>query len=200
MVLPRSWGTIELQRDSEQSRLRAEPAATDTRFKIAAFMLLGAWLTIAFSLYHGGRFSQTFTLIVPTKFALALGLSLVMICYEIAYSFYFWMSPMNIYGDLCMMYGLGWGSISLIFVVFEIYGYLEPNEDRALIRQRRLRNTSLDQELRTTTMNHPNSLGDSGSDNHRSSFNVPNSVGDRGSINHRSPVNDPQRIRSMLDI
>jgi hypothetical protein len=45
------------------------------------------------------------------------------------------------------MYGLGWGPIAMIIVVQEIYGYLVPNDDRELIRQRRIRGAEADQEM-----------------------------------------------------
>jgi len=49
-----------------------------------------------------------------------------------------------------MMYGLGWGTISAILVIFEVFGYIDPNEDRELIRQRRTRGAEIDQELGIT--------------------------------------------------
>ena len=53
-----------------------------------------------------------------------------------------------------MMYGLGWGTIALIIVVYEIYGYINPNEDRDLIRQRRIRGAEIDQEMGITNKPH----------------------------------------------
>ena len=42
------------------------------------------------------------------------------------------------------------GSVTLILVVYEIAGYLDPNEDRELIRQRRIRGAEIDQEMGIT--------------------------------------------------
>ena len=45
------------------------------------------------------------------------------------------------------MYGLGYGPTLLIIVVFEIWGSLDPNEDRALLKIRAERGRSIDAEL-----------------------------------------------------
>lgn len=52
------------------------------------------------------------------------------------------------------MYGWGWGTIVLILAVYEIAGYLDPNEDRELIRQRRIRGAEIDQEMGITKKPH----------------------------------------------
>ena len=45
------------------------------------------------------------------------------------------------------MYGLGAGPVLLIILVFEIYGFREPNEDRALLKQRAERGRAANTEL-----------------------------------------------------
>lgn len=45
------------------------------------------------------------------------------------------------------MYGLGYGPTFLVIVVFEVWGYLDPNEDRALLKMRAERGRSIDAEL-----------------------------------------------------
>lgn len=156
MVVPRSWGKIELQRDPEQAQLRAAPAATDTRFKLAALFLFLAWLTTIFCLWHSIKHYKPRNPAIgiikytPPKFYLTLALSLAMIGYEAACSFEFSISPLKVNANLGMMYGLGWGTIAMIFVVYEIAGYIDPNEDRDLIRQRRVRNAEADQEIGIT--------------------------------------------------
>jgi hypothetical protein len=161
MVIPRSWGNIEEQRDPQQTSQFAEPTATDIRFKLAAFFLFGGWLTTVFSLHHSirhykprnrGILNRSVGIIkyTPPKFLLTLPLSLVMVGYAAACSFEFSISPLNLNANLGMMYGLGWGSISLIIIVNEIYGYIDPNEDRELIRQRRIRGAEIDREIGIT--------------------------------------------------
>lgn len=161
MVVPRSWTNIEKQRDPQQIAQFAQPTATDIRWKLAAFFLFGGWLTTVFSLYHSikhykprnrGILNRSFGIIryTPTKFLFILPLSLVMVGYEAACSFEFSISPLNLHPNLGMMYGLGWGTIALIIVVYEIYGYTDPNEDRDLIRQRRIRGAEIDREMGIT--------------------------------------------------
>lgn len=70
-----------------------------------------------------------------------------MIAYEAASAFEFAISPMKIDTNLAFMYGLGWGPIAMIIVIQEIYGYMSSNEDRELIRQRRVRGAEIDQEM-----------------------------------------------------
>jgi hypothetical protein len=48
------------------------------------------------------------------------------------------------------MYGWGWGTVTSIILVYEISGYLDLNEDRELIRQRRIRGEEIDQEMGMT--------------------------------------------------
>lgn len=158
MIVPRSWGSVEKQRDQDQARLIAEPVATDARFKAAAFLLFCSWLTAVFSLWHSirhykgrnrGIFNRAvgFIRYVPKKFLLTLPLSLIIIGYEAACSFEFSMSPLNLDTELGLMYGLGWSPIALLFLVYEVAGYMEPNEDKELIRQRRVRGAEIDQEI-----------------------------------------------------
>jgi hypothetical protein len=77
-----------------------------------------------------------------------------MVAYAIGCSFDFSISPLNLEVDLGTMYGWGWGSITLILAVYEIAGYLDPNEDRELIRQRRIRGAEIDQEMGITKKPH----------------------------------------------
>ncbi|KAF7912486.1 uncharacterized protein EAF01_001507 [Botrytis porri] len=158
LVIPRSWGSFEKQRDLEQSNDIAAPAATDIRFKLAAFLLFGGWLTTIYSLQHSiyhyisheQRFGSRLVAVfkhTPAKFVLTLLLSLTMIGYIAAVSFYFPISPLNIQAKLEVMYPLGWGPIALILLVYEIGGYVNPNEDRDLLRQRRVRDAAADEEI-----------------------------------------------------
>ena len=165
MVVPRSWTAIEKQRDPEQANLMAQPVATDARFKAAAFLLFCGWLTTIFSLHHSinhykplnnGPSTRAYSTIryVPTKFLLTLPLSLIMIGYEAAIAFDFSISPLNIDPNLPVVYLVGWLPIATIFVVFEIAGFSDPNEDRELIRQRRTRGAEADIEIGITKKPH----------------------------------------------
>ncbi|KAG0647349.1 hypothetical protein D0Z07_7299 [Hyphodiscus hymeniophilus] len=165
MVIPRSWSPIEKQRSPSQAALIAKPSATDIRFKLAAFFLLCSWLTVVYSLRHSikyykpqnrGLFNRFFGFIryTPSKFMLTLPLSLGMVAYAIGCSFDFSISPLNLEVDLGTMYGWGWGSVTLILAVHEIGGFFDPNEDRELIRQRRIRGAEIDQEMGITKKPH----------------------------------------------
>jgi hypothetical protein len=85
---------------------------------------------------------------------LTLPTSLALVGYEAACSFEFSISPLNINADLGMMYGLGWGTIAVIILVHQVAGYINPNEDRELIRQRRLRGIEIDREMGITKKPH----------------------------------------------
>jgi hypothetical protein len=161
MVVPRSWSPIEKQRSLSQTASIAKPSATDIRFKLAAFFLFCSWLTTIYSLRHSikyykpqnrGLFNRFFGFVkyTPRKFLLTLPLSLGMVAYAIACSIDFSISPLNLHTDLGTMYGWGWGSIACILAVYEIAGYLDPNEDKELIRQRRVRGAEIDQEMGIT--------------------------------------------------
>lgn len=158
MAIPRGWTALEDQRSPDQTASIAEPMATDARFKVAAFLLFFAWLVILFSLRHSihyykpnnrGLFNRAVGIIryTPVRFLLTIPLCLAMVGYEAAVAFDFSISPLNINGNSGWIYGLGWAPIALIFVIQEISGYLQPNEDRELIRQRRVRGAEIDSEM-----------------------------------------------------
>jgi hypothetical protein len=165
MVVPRSWTPIELQRSPSQTITIAAPSATDIRFKLASLFLLLGWLTTAFSLRHSikhykplnrGLLNRAigFVKYVPNKFLLTMSLSLTLIGYEAACSFSFTISPLNLHTNLGFMYGLGWGLPAAILLIYEVSGYIDPNEDRELIRQRRIRGAEIDQEMNITKKPH----------------------------------------------
>jgi hypothetical protein len=168
MLVPRSWAAIEYQRYPGQAEAQAAPLATDSRFKSAAFLLFAAWCVTVFSLWHSIHYYKPrnrgianrfigFFRYAPTRFLIMLTLSLIMIGYETAISFNFDISPMKIdetHTNLPWMYGLGWLPIILVMLVQEVSGYLLPNEDRELVRQRRVRGAEIDQELGITKRPH----------------------------------------------
>jgi len=85
---------------------------------------------------------------------LTIPLSLAMVGYAIACSFNFDISPLNLHPNLGTMYGWGWGTVACIIMVHEVAGYIDPNEDKELIRQRRIRGEEIDQEMGITKKPH----------------------------------------------
>jgi hypothetical protein len=165
MVVPRSWTNIEKQRSPDQTRDFAEPTATDMRWKLAALFNFLGWLTIVFSLRHSikhykprnrGLLNRAigFVRYTPNKFLLTIPLALAMVGYEAACAFDFDISPLKLHTNLGYMYGLGWTSIACILLVQEVSGYIDPNEDRELIRQRRVRGAEADAEMGITKKPH----------------------------------------------
>jgi hypothetical protein len=165
MSIPRNWTPLAYQRSEDQTLDRAKPQATDGRFKAGAFFLFLAWLVILFSLRHSihhykPRNRGILNSIIggirytPLRFLLTIPLSLVIVGYQIAISFDFSISPLNQHGDVRYIYGLGWAPIVLIFIVQEVAGYILPNEDRELIRQRRIRGAEIDAEMGYTKKPH----------------------------------------------
>jgi hypothetical protein len=165
MTVPRSWNEIEEQRSPDQTAEVAEPNSTDGRFKAGAFMLFLAWLVICFSLRHSlhhykprnrGAFNSTlgFLRYTPLKLLLTIPLAFVVVAYSGALAFDFTMSPLNVNGSIPFIYGLGWAPIALIFFIYEVAGYIDPNEDKELIRQRRVRGAEIDAEMGYTKKPH----------------------------------------------
>lgn len=161
MTIPRPWTPIEYQRSPQQTEALAKPAATDARFKAGSLFALLAWCTICYSLRHSIQHYKPknhgplnsfrgFLQHCPYQFLLAIPLLLIIVSYNIASSFIWKISPLKFDGDAGWVYGLGSGPAFLIIVIFEIRGYLEPNEDRALIAQRTERGRAHDAELGLT--------------------------------------------------
>ena len=158
MTIPRTWTDIEYQRSLQQQNRLAKPAATDNRFKAAGIFAFLAWCTICYSLQQSihhykpknrGAFNSTIGLLrhTPTKFIIAIPLLLISVGYAIASSFVWDISPLKYNVMVGWMYGLGQGPIFLILLVFEVWGYIDQNEDRVLLEQRAERGRSIDTEL-----------------------------------------------------
>ncbi|KAI1348997.1 hypothetical protein F5Y01DRAFT_290561 [Xylaria sp. FL0043] len=161
IVIPRNWGAVELQRSPEQTATRGKPAATDVRFKIAPFFLFISWLTILVSLWHSIRHYEArnrglinrvlgFIRYVPYRFLLMIPLSLVVVAYQALSAWEFDYSPLKKDTNLVAMYVGGYLPALLLVIILCISGFLRPNEDKELIRQRRERGNQLDQELGIT--------------------------------------------------
>ena len=158
LTVPRSWTQIEYQRSLEQQSSQAKPAGTDGRFKAGAMFAFLAWCVICYSLRHSIYYykpqnrglwnrSKGFLHSVPSKFMLVIPLALVVVGYAAAIAFDWSISPLKYNAPPSWIYGLGYGPILLIVIVFEVYGYIDGNEDRLLIAQRRERGRVVDAEL-----------------------------------------------------
>lgn len=147
-----------MQRSPEQTLAKAIPTATGARFKAGAFCLVVAWLTIVFSLRHSiyhykprnrGVFNRTlgFVRSIPLRFVLIIPLSGALVAYQTLISFNFTFSVMRYGGIVPIIFAWGYGPSLLILFVQVAYGFASPNEDKALLAQRRQRGDVIDREL-----------------------------------------------------
>ena len=72
---------------------------------------------------------------------------MVKIGYQIAIAWDWSISPLRSNVNPGWMFGLGYTPIILILAILEVYGLLQENEDRVIIRQRRERGSTVDREL-----------------------------------------------------
>ncbi|WEW60489.1 hypothetical protein PRK78_005976 [Emydomyces testavorans] len=145
------------QRSFDQQENVARPAATDVRFKSASVSAVVCVLLICYSLGHSlyrykhrpqGRTCIAFYMTVtPLKFILTILLAVLRTGFGIASAFEWTMSPLKYNGNPGWLYGLGYTPVLLILLILNLYGYLDPNEDKDLIRQRIARGRAADGEL-----------------------------------------------------
>ncbi|KAK1245627.1 hypothetical protein MKX07_004696 [Trichoderma sp. CBMAI-0711] len=158
LVIPRSWSFVEQQRSPEQTLAKAIPTATGARFKAGAFCLVIAWLTIVFSLRHSiyhykprnrGVLNRTMGLVkaLPLRFVLTIPLAGALVAYQVLISFDWTFSVMRYQGIVPVIFAWGYGPSLLIIFVQAAYGFASPNEDKALLNQRRQRGDTIDREL-----------------------------------------------------
>lgn len=158
MGIPRNWGSLELQRSVEQTWARAAPGATDARLKAAAFLLLMCWLTTVYHLRHSIKHYKErnrgilnravgFVRFTPYRFMLIMPLALSVVAYQALSAWKFEYSVMDVTGDNVPTFVGGYAPALLIMLVQIVAGFLNPNEDRELIRQRRIRGAAADREL-----------------------------------------------------
>lgn len=161
MVIPRNWGNIELQRTPEQEKDEAGPSATDARFKAAAFLLFICWLTIVFHVRHSiqhyrernrGYLNRAIGLVrfTPYRFQLIVPIALWVVAFQALSAFKFEYSVFNVDGDYVSIFVGGYAPGLLIMFIQIVAGFINPNEDKELIRQRRLRGAAADRELGLT--------------------------------------------------
>ncbi|KAK2783331.1 hypothetical protein FQN51_004437 [Onygenales sp. PD_10] len=158
MFIPRSWNAIQKQRSHEQTISVAKPSATDARFKSGSLLAVVALLIICYSLGHSvyrykerprNPFLRMTYLVTsaPLKFIIVILLVSLRVGFGIASAFSWDISPVKYDGNVGWLYGLGYAPPLLVLVVLNIWGYIDPNEDRALIAQRSERRNSIDAEL-----------------------------------------------------
>lgn len=158
MVVPRNWGNIELQRTPEQTAAKAAPSATDARFKAAAFMLFVCWLIIAYHLRHSikhyrernrGLINRAvgFIKFTPYRFQLIIPIALFVVAFQALSAWVFEYGVFAMHGDYVSLFVGGYAPSLLILLVQIVAGLFNPNEDKELIRQRRVRGAEHDREL-----------------------------------------------------
>lgn len=158
LVIPRNWGSIEKQRSEEQKWAVAAPTATDNRFKASAFILFMGWLTCVYHLRHSikhykernrGILNRAAGLIkfTPYRFLLIVPISLFVAVFQGITVWKFEWSIMNVEGNRVAIFVGGYAPAILIMIIQIIAGFINPNEDRELIRQRQLRGEENDREL-----------------------------------------------------
>ncbi|KAI9891157.1 MAG: hypothetical protein M1814_003000 [Vezdaea aestivalis] len=152
MTVPRSWTSVQWQHSPEQALAASKPGSTDGRFKAGAIFSVIAFLTIlynlSFSIKHytaPRRFH--FLRAAPPKFLLIFLLLTIKIGYQIAIAWDWYISPLKYNINSGWLYGLGYAPVLLILVIFDIWGYIDPNEDQAILAQRRQRGDAADAEL-----------------------------------------------------
>ncbi|OLN96069.1 Uncharacterized protein C56F8.12 [Colletotrichum chlorophyti] len=158
LIIPRNWGEIEKQRSPDQTAARAAPNATDARFKAATFCLVVCWLSIVVSLRHSilhyyprnrGIINKArgFIRYTPWRFIFILPLAACLVAYQGIVAWNFNYSVLNAKASLAAVYAGGYGPALLILYIQIVYGFMSPNEDKELIRQRRQRGAELDQTM-----------------------------------------------------
>ncbi|KAF2743708.1 hypothetical protein M011DRAFT_471256 [Sporormia fimetaria CBS 119925] len=157
MTIPRSWTPLQKQNTPWQKEHVARPAATGNREKAGAVLAVMAYFVICFSLYHslkcykprvvGIRTVSAFVRDCPVKIIVSLILLAIRLGYGLASA---WLWDLSIFQDgvnIVWPFGLGYAPVLLIIIVFEIAGFLEENEDKRIIEQRRALGQMHDQEL-----------------------------------------------------
>ncbi|PIG88277.1 hypothetical protein AARAC_005920 [Aspergillus arachidicola] len=123
LTVPRSWSAIELQRSEEQQTLTpAHLEHSIYRYKPRPSSTAGQLL-----FYLNAA---------PSQFLLAIAILGIKIGYAIASAFDWTVSPLKYDVQSGWIYGLGYTPALLIILLFNICGYCELNEDKALIARR----------------------------------------------------------------
>jgi hypothetical protein len=161
MSVPRSWSNITNQGGIVQQMTVARPVATDGRFKASTVFLSIAWLIILYCIRHilhyyrpHRRNPVNFTKILirefPAQYTMGLIVMGVYVGYTFAATWNFNISVMKYDVAVVYPYAFGYTPCILLLTIFNVWGYIEPNEDKALIKQRIARGQSVDAEIGIT--------------------------------------------------
>ncbi|KAK4118284.1 hypothetical protein N657DRAFT_583924 [Parathielavia appendiculata] len=158
MIVPRNWEPVQHQRYPQQTLNDAAPTATDSRFKAGAFLLAVCWLITVYSLRHSikyycprnrGIFNRItgFFRYTPLRFMLIIPLVAALVTYQVLVAFRFEYSPLKVGGLDAAIFAGGYTPSLLIVYIQAVFGFINPNEDLELQRQRRVRHQALDREM-----------------------------------------------------
>ncbi|KAL1956622.1 hypothetical protein VTO42DRAFT_6969 [Malbranchea cinnamomea] len=157
LTVPRSWTRVPMQSSPEQSAAKAIPTGTDARFKAASIVAIPCIIIICYCIYHNfywykrcppGRSPIIFyATSIPLKFTLAIILVTIKVAFNIAAAFVWRISPLKYDVNNGWLYGLGYTPVLVALIIFNIWGYLDQNEDRIIIQQRIARGQAADAEL-----------------------------------------------------
>jgi hypothetical protein len=158
MSVPRRWTSISAQGGIVQQTAVAKPTATDGRFKTGAILLCVSWLLIFFNVrhilyYNKPRRYGSFGLIpsvvryLPMRFFLSIILIAIYDAYLVATTWKFDISLMKYNASPVWGFCFGYAPCLLIIVVFNVWGLMEENEDKQLMKQRVERGLSADAEI-----------------------------------------------------
>jgi hypothetical protein len=158
MDIPRSWGKLEKQHSPQQQAAIAEPSGTDARFKAGGIIAALGFFVILWSLQHSMHHYkqhrrgiwpaiQNYLRNCPPKLLLAIAILGVRLAYGVYMPWHWDTSIFKYDSSPVLYYGAGYAPSFLIIVIFNIWGFIDENEDKALIKQRRARGQIADSEL-----------------------------------------------------
>jgi hypothetical protein len=157
MMIPRPWTAIEKQHSPSQTLTVSRPSALDARFKAGGFFALAGWIIICYGLCHSMRHYKPKVNISiepivkinnnPTKPFLGLCISAVTLSYIVSGTWIWSISPLNAQVSNGWLFGAGYAPALLIITIYNIFGHIHTNDDKALSMQRQHRERAIDQEL-----------------------------------------------------
>jgi hypothetical protein len=158
MDIPRSWGKLEDQHSPQQQASIAKSAGTDIRFKAGGIIAASGLFVILWSLQHSmHHYKQHRPGVWPavsnylTNCPPKLLLTVIVLAIRLAYGVYMpWHWDTSIFkydASPELYYGAGYAPSLLIIIIFNIFGFIDENEDKVIIKQRRIRGQAADSEL-----------------------------------------------------
>jgi hypothetical protein len=209
MSVPRRWTSVTGQGGIVQQMAVAKPMATDGRFKSSAILLCVSLLVVFYNIrhilyYYGPRRHGPFGLIpsllhyLPTLFFLNIILIMIYLAYLVASTWKFDISLMKYNAVPSWGFCFGYTPCLLIIIVFNVWGFMEENEDKQLMNQRIERGLAADAEI--GIVRKPNWWSKARGDNNMgiSSSNEPPTSGkDEIEMKGMSPASTGMRIDSQ---